>query len=308
MHFTQTEAWQAFQKQLGRQTFRQSGDGWEYLAVLEEGNRNKRLYCPNGPYARDVQSFEEALNSLASLGERLDATFLRVEPTNPEFSQYLANHGARPVTYQSLNPQHSSVVDLSPSEEDLIAQMAQPVRNCYRNYRKKAVEVKTSMDPLDIDIFLKLIHEVAERTGMRPHNDDYFWSQATSLFPAGAAKLWYATHQGLPIAAALLYDSAYTRYYAHAAATSEPNLRKLNAGTAIVAEAIIDAKRSGLKSFDLYGIAPDDSSPHHPWAGFTKFKRSFGGIDVEFGGSWDIPLKSMSYWGYRLYQTFRRYF
>ena len=64
MHFTQTEAWQAFQKQLGRQTFRQSGDGWEYLAVLEEGNRNKRLYCPNGPYARDVQSFEEALNHI----------------------------------------------------------------------------------------------------------------------------------------------------------------------------------------------------------------------------------------------------
>lgn len=308
MHFLQSESWQAFQKQLGRRTFRQSGEGWEYLAVLEEGNRNRRLYCPYGPYARDERAFEEALNSLSALAERQKATFIRVEPTNPKFAHYLAKHGAQPVTYQSLNPQHSHLIDLSPSEDDLIGQMAQPVRNCYRNYHKKAVEVKTSVDPLDIDIFLRLIHEVSDRTGMRPHSDDYFWAQATSLFPTGAAKLWIATHEATPIAAALLYDGFDTRYYAHAAASSDPAFRKLNAGTAIVVEAIIDAKRSGLKVFDLYGIAPDDSSPHHPWAGFTKFKRSFGGVDVELGGSWDIPLKPASYWGYRLYQTVRRYF
>lgn len=308
MHFLQTEAWQAFQKQLGRKTFRQSGEGWEYMAVLEEGNRNSRLYCPYGPYARDERAFEEALNSLAALGERHGVAFLRIEPTEPSFAEYLSRHGAQRVTYQSLNPQHSHVIDLSQAEDELIANMAQPVRNCYRNYHKKGVKVTTSVDPLEIDIFLRLIHEVSERTGMKPHDDDYFWAQATSLFPIGAARLWYATHEDMPIAAALMYDDAQTRYYAHAAASSALQYRKLNAGTAIVTEAIIDAKRAGLKTFDLYGIAPDDSSPHHPWAGFTKFKRSFGGSDVEFGGTWDIPLKAFEYWGYRLYQTVRRYF
>ena len=71
---------------------------------------------------------------------------------------------------------------------------------------------------------------------------------------------------------------------------------------------IIDAKNKGLTQFDLFGIAPDGSSPEHPWAGFTRFKRSFGGQDVSFGGSWDIPVKQFDYWLYRSFQTIRRYF
>ena len=308
MHFLQSSAWQAFQKQLGRKTFRQSGEGWEYLAILEVGTKNTRLYCPYGPYADNQRAFEAALESLMALGRRHGVTFVRVEPTQPVYVRYLEAHGGRKVTYQSLNPEHSRIIDLTQPEGELIGAMAQPVRNWYRNYQKKGVHVKTSVDPLDIDILTRLLQDVSARTGMRPHDDEYFWAQATSLFPIGAAKLWYATYQDEPIAAALLYDGADTRYYAHAAASSLPDHRKLNAGTALVAEAIVDAKRQGLAYFDLNGVAPEQSSPTHPWAGFTKFKRSFGGRDETFGGSWDIPLKPVEYWVYRMYQTVRRYF
>ena len=301
-HFLQSPAWQAFQKQLGRKTFRQSGDGWEYLAILEVGTKNTRLYCPYGPYAKSLAAFAEALASLVELGRRQNVTFVRVEPTNPTYAEYLKAHGGCKVTYQSLNPEHSRVIDLSLSEEELVAKMAQPVRNTYRNYQKKGVKIATSTDPTKIDLLVTLLREVSERTGMRPHDDEYFLAQATSLFPIGAAKLWYATYQGDVIAAALLYDGTDTRYYAHAAASSLPEYRKLNAGTALVAEAIIDAKQQGLAYFDLYGIAPSSISGHHPWAGFTKFKRSFGGEDVSFGGSWDVPLKKVGYRLYRLYQ------
>lgn len=308
MHFLQSKAWQGFQKELGRKTFRQSGKDWEYLAILEIGTKNTRLYCPYGPFAENRRAFEEAINSLVALGRHHETTFVRVEPTNLEYAEHLQMLGARRVTYQSLNPEFSRAIDLNKPEDELISQMTQPVRNCYRNYQKKGVTVSSTTDPMKIDILIRLLGEVSARTGMRPHDDDYFWAQATALFPIGAATLWYATYQDEPIAASLMYDHDKTRYYAHAAASSLPEHRKLNAGTALVAEAIIDAKRQGLTGFDLYGIAPDGSSPHHPWAGFTKFKRSFGGEDVAFGGSWDIPLKSFEYWAYRIYQTIRRYF
>ena len=306
MHFLQSPAWQAFQKQHGRKTFRQSGDGWEYLAILEKGTRNTRLYCPYGPHGNTQRAFEAALESLMALGRRLDVTFVRIEPVNSSYVRVVEKYGGRKVTYQSLNPEHTRIIDLSVSEDELVSSMAQPVRNCYRNYHKKSIHVKTSIDPLDIDILSRLLHDVAARTGMRPHDDEYFWDQATALFPIGAAKLWYATYQDEPIAAALLYDGANTRYYAHAAASSLPEHRKLNAGTALVAEAIVDAKRQGLAYFDLFGIAPDDSSGNHPWVGFTKFKASFGGSEVSFGGTWDIPLNPLKYWVYRTYQTVRR--
>ncbi len=308
MHFLQSPAWQSFQKQMNRQTFRQSGDGWEYLAILEKGSRNSRLYCPYGPSARDEKSFQQAIDSLFSLADRQSVTFIRVEPLNSAYVPYLESLGAKKVTYQSLNPEHTNVIDLSINKDMLVQKMSQPVRNIYRNYIKKDLHVKTSTDPMSIDILSELLDEVSAKTGMKPHSSDYFWAQATSLFPIGAAKLWYVTYMDKPIAAALMYDSDNTRYYAHAAANTSPEYRKLNAGTALLAEAIIDAKNKGLTQFDLFGIAPDGSSPEHPWAGFTRFKRSFGGQDVSFGGSWDIPVKQFDYWLYRSFQTIRRYF
>ena len=306
MHFLQSEAWQNFQKQLGRKTYRQSGNGWEYMAILEKTKYSSRLYCPYGPFAVDQRSFEEALSSLLSLGRRLDVDFVRVEPTDVGFIRYIQSAGGKKVDYQSLNPEHSSEIDLTISEDDLISKMAQPVRNVYRNYQKKNMVIKTSIDPLEITILLDLLHDVAKRTGMRPHSDDYFWNQATSLFPVGAARLWYAEYDDKPIAAALFFDDSTTRIYAHAAANAAPELRKLNAGTALLAEAIVDAKRSGKQVFDLFGIAPDGASQRHPWSGFTRFKRSFGGADVQRAGSWDIIIKPRQYWIYRTYQTLRR--
>ena len=305
-HFLQSSAWQSFQKSLNRTTFRKQGDGWEFLAILEHGTLNSRLYCPYGPSARDASAFLESLEALKQLGREQHVTFIRVEPENPDFTDLLATSHWKPVTYQQLQPTHSRVIDLTPSEDKLIAQMAQPVRNIYRNYDKKGISVHHSDDPADITILLRFVHEVAERTGIHPHSDQYFEKIAKTLFPLGAASLWYVTYNDTPIAAALFYDSSDTRIYAHAGASSLPEYRKLNASTALLAEAIMDAKHKKLARVDLYGIAPDNAPASHPWAGFTRFKRSFGREDVTFAGAGDMPLNAPRYWLYRAYQTAHR--
>lgn len=121
--------------------------------------------------------------------------------------------------------------------------------------------------------------------------------------PLKAAVLYVAEFEGAPIAATLVYDSEDTRTYAHAAASDEH--RKLNAGTALVGQMILDAKEAGLKYFDLYGIA-DSDDPRHPWAGFTKFKKSFGGEPVTYPGAWDFPIHKWKYRLYRMYQKVRK--
>lgn len=305
MHFLQSPAWQSFQESLGRTTFRESGNGWQYLAILEKGTGNTRLYCPYGPYAEHDEAFDTALRSLIDLGKKHGATFVRIEPTNTDFLPILTANKWKKITYQSLNPEHTSVIDLAQSEDDLVAAMAQPVRNIYRNYQKKSIHVETSQNPDDISVFLELIHQVAQRTGMRPHSDDYFKAQATALLPSGAGSLWIARHEGAPIAASLMYQNDSTRYYAHAAASALPHHRKLNAGTALLAEAIVDAKHQGLAHFDLYGIAHENDPRSQAWAGFTKFKRTFGGSDVSFCGSWELPLNKPAYYLYRTYQKLR---
>jgi hypothetical protein len=52
-----------------------------------------------------------------------------------------------------------------------------------------------------------------------------------------------------------------------------------------------------------WGIAPTDD-PDHKRAGYTRFKRSFGGQVKEYAGMWDLPIHAVKYSLYRAAKTF----
>ena len=62
---------------------------------------------------------------------------------------------------------------------------------------------------------------------------------------------------------------------------------------------IADAQAKGLKHVDLWGVAPEDQ-PDHKWAGFTAFKKSFGGRGIAYPGTWDLPVRKVRYGSYQL--------
>lgn len=301
--FLQSNAWKLFQEALGRTTYTDNGDDWSYLAIKEAGTRNTRLYTPYGPNCTDIETFDAAIDSLKRTATKENITFLRVDPPQVITKRQLLDRGFRAVTYQQLQPAHTQIIDLSQSKEDILAQMSQNSRNITRNYHKKRVTIRTSYDPTEITVLTSLLSRIASRNHITTHSDDYFQVQADTLMPRKAAVLYIAEYEDAPIAAALVYDSTDTRTYAHAAA--DDTYRKLSAGTALVGQMILDAKDAGLSYFDLYGIT-DSDDPKHPWAGFTKFKKSFGGTPVERPGTWDLPLRPLQYGVYRTYQSIRR--
>lgn len=308
MHFLQSDAWADFQRGLGREVYIKSGKGWRYMAVLETGKGNKRLYCPYGPVCDDDQSLQVAMASLMDLGKQLGVTFLRVEPTGHISAETLKRIGCKKVAYNQLQPEQTQVITLgTKADDEILADMHPNNRNLYRTYSKKGLNIISSKNPADIEIFLNLIRKVAKRTGLRPHSDGYFRVQAKSLFNSGAAKLFYVKYQDRPIAASIVYDDLSSRYYAHAAA--DDDFRKLSAGTALVAYMIFDAQKHGKTEFDLYGIAPKSPAedPKHRWAGFTKFKLGFGGVRRDYIGAWDYPLRRARYHGYKAYQTLNHF-
>jgi lipid II:glycine glycyltransferase (peptidoglycan interpeptide bridge formation enzyme) len=301
--FLQSDAWQEFQQALGRTTLTDTGENWSYLAIKETGTLNSRLYTPYGPVCADEAGFEAALDSLKKQAATQRCTFIRVEPQTGTTPEQLRHYGFRPVTYQQLQPAHTQIINLTPSSDELLAAMSQNSRNITRNYFKKGVTIRTSQDPADISILTSLLARVAARNHITPHSAEYFRTQAESLMLRNAATLYIADYEDTPIAVAFVFDSKDTRTYAHAAA--DDTYRKLNAGTAIVGQMILDAKTAGLQFVDLYGIA-DSDDPHHPWAGFTKFKKSFGGEPITYPGAWDLPLRPLQYWTYRVYQSLRK--
>jgi len=67
-------------------------------------------------------------------------------------------------------------------------------------------------------------------------------------------------------------------------AFSNKEARRLQAQYKIVWEGILWAKKRGAKIFDFEGIY-DERFPDKSWLGFTHFKKSFGGHEVEYPGA-----------------------
>ncbi|MDV8149242.1 lipid II:glycine glycyltransferase FemX [Arthrobacter sp. B10-11] len=305
-YFLQTLQWADFQRSLGRTVHQESGPGWSFLAVEEKNPAGKVLYAPYGPVADSLEAFDAALAALAALARTCGAAFVRIEPVSAGFlaaeaPAVLRGRGLRPAPVNQ-QPELSWIVDLDRDFKDVLADMKPVNRNLYRNIHKKDVTFRASQDPEDIRVLLNFLHMTAKRSGFKPQSDEYLTQVARSLMPSGAATLFIAERHGGPIAAALAYDSADTRTYAHAALDDAH--RKLSAGIPLLVTLIADAKEKGLKHVDLWGVAPEDQ-PNHKWAGFTAFKKSFGGREIAYPGTWDLPVKKVRYGAYQLARSAR---
>ncbi|QRZ61226.1 peptidoglycan bridge formation glycyltransferase FemA/FemB family protein [Rothia sp. ZJ932] len=296
----QTDVWARFQESNGYKVFKKSGYGWCYIATLEGGTIGRYLYVPYGPVADTPAAFDAAMADLMQVARDNKCLFVRVEPIEEgifaggDHQDFLVQRGFKKSPRQ-VQPAHTQIIDLTQDEDAILKDMKSTNRNLHRNIHKKGVTFETSQNPSDLDILLKFLDETAGRTGFNRQRDEYLRQVARVLMPADAATLYIAKVEGQPIGAAFVYDSDDTRTYAHAAASFEH--RKLSAGIPLVTNLIMDAKAKGLTKVDLFGIAPNDD-PNHEWAGFTKFKKSFGGESVEYAGTWDKPVSAPGYTAY----------
>ncbi|GAA1354402.1 lipid II:glycine glycyltransferase FemX [Falsarthrobacter nasiphocae] len=316
----QTAPWAEFQRALGKEVVELSGDGYEAVATVERSALGDSLYAAYGPCAEDAAGFERALAALAAEGRRRKLSYVRVEPVSAGLGQHpasvLSSLGLVRAPHD-VQPKDTLIIDLSRDEKTILGDMRSSNRNVARNIHKKGVTVRVSEDPQDVRHLNRLLARTAARGEFTSHTPAYLESAASTLMSRGAASLYLAELSsgsgsasgsgsgdddgGQPevIAAALVYDTPTTRVYAHAAADDAH--RKLSPGVALVVALIRDAKARGQEAVDLWGIAPTDD-PEHAWAGFTKFKRSFGGAEVHYPGSWDLPLDRR----YTAYRAARR--
>jgi lipid II:glycine glycyltransferase (peptidoglycan interpeptide bridge formation enzyme) len=71
--------------------------------------------------------------------------------------------------------------------------------------------------------------------------------------------------------------------------------------------AMRDARASGCKHYDLFGIPPSDD-PGHPMAGLYRFKTGFGGQIVHRSGSWDFACRPLTRTLFTLAEALRKNF
>ncbi len=300
---TQSKDWQHLQDDLGETSFFEDNTDYQYLAILKKTPVGNYLYLPYGPVATSAVSFKRALASLTKLAQGQKAIFIRIEPQNPNF---LAHSPKNIIKSKDLNPKETWVLDLTGSEDDLKAKLPSRLLRYHKNALKNGLTIKTTRNPDDISYLLNLQKALASKKGISTFSLDYLKTELKQPF----ATLYLANYQNPDtnteeiVAAGLVFDDAKTRYNLQGAQSEQG--RKLHATGILTIQLILDAKAKGLKSFDFWGIAPENAPANHPWAGFTEFKKSFDGSIVNYAGTYDVILKHPQYHLYNLTRKLNR--
>ncbi len=182
-------------------------------------------------------------------------------------------------------PSKTIHINLEKSERRLLSEMHPKTRYNIRLAKKKGLKIKFSDE---IEIFANFWQECAR------NQRRLFLSQKKEIIALHKAfkenshivlcykpdiSSTFKTQNSKIISAILMLNTKYISYYMYASSSLEG--KKLFAPTLNVWASIKLAKRLKCKIFDFEGIY-DERFPLKSWLGFTRFKKSFGGEEIEY--------------------------
>ncbi|NQV90398.1 peptidoglycan bridge formation glycyltransferase FemA/FemB family protein [Candidatus Uhrbacteria bacterium] len=241
-------------------------------------------FCPKGPIGS---------NALEGTGHQI---FLRIEPDQ----NVLIQEAHKSI---DLDPAHTLITNLSATEDDLLAGMHQKTRYNIRVAGKH--EVQISLHSADFDAVWNLFEQTSFRGQFRLHQKQYYQKMVEAL-QGGACNAFLATasHEGKIIASNIMIDFGDTRTYLHGASSNTD--RNLMGPYLLHWELLRDARAQGIQFYDWWGVAPEGADDQHPWAGISRFKRGFGGEEVEGLGTYDHVIAPLKYYLYQMARHVRR--
>ena len=204
-----------------------------------------------------------------------------------------------------LAAEHTVMIDLNLSEDEILAGMRRQTRYEVRRADKFGITVERGNSEELFREFRKVQVETAKRQNFVPPSlktllaekeafGDKIWIYVARAGEETGAKGGVPEcKSGDPIAYGLIIgDEVEVDYYE--AASTELN-RRLPGAYALLWRVMRDMKAASFERFNLWGIAPA-GQPEHRYAGVTTFKTGFGGEVVEFVPAHDIVISRVGYW------------
>ena len=170
------------------------------------------------------------------------------------------------------SPTKTLRVDLTPSTRIVFSQFKKDCRYTLRKYSGLSAQCSKN----NFEKYYGIWKESAKRKSLWiPGQKEYF-----NLIKCFGKNCFCITINNLAGAVVLIHD--HIAYYYYAGATKEGVKQDLP--YLVVWECMKEAKKMGCKIWDWEGIY-DERWPNKDWKGFSHFKKSFGGYEVEFPGS-----------------------
>ena len=271
-------------------------------------------YCPEGPVVRGANWHDPGnQEAIATVTEYLHqsarrdrAMFLKIDPHLPVSGfpvDWLCSLGYKdsPEDIQAAVVTH---VDLTPSGEDIFANMKQKGRYNIRKAVKNEVTVRKSQGAAALNVFYELHAETASRQGITHREKWYFELMRKHLMQSSdQAEFFVAEQKGAPIAAILVTYFGDEAIYLYGGSTQAD--RNIYASYLVQWAGMEEAKKRGAKFYNMTGIAATDN-PDDPWAGLRQFKLKFGGPEIQLLGAYDRIFKPVEYLAFTNAERIRR--
>ncbi len=317
--FLQSWEWGEFQEHVGRRVFRFNGDAWraQFIENKLPGVNKFYWHCSRGPVMANGEEpiangqLQESAKKIKEAAGK-EVIFFRLGPEwDLSSCESLVASGFQQLPYD-IEPSQTLILDITKSEDDLLAQMHEKWRYNIRLAERKGAQVKFLISDIQnfeqyFDEFYQLVDRgTSERKEIKHHPKEYYRKQLEINGENIKFKLFIAEYEGKVIAANILVVFGKTATYLHGATSSEH--REVMAPHLLQWEQIKYAKSQGCAEYDFWGIVNEHTLDKRgkSWEGFTHFKKGFGGKEVNYVGYFDYPLDKKWYWLYRVVQKFRR--
>ena len=259
-------------------------------------------YIQEGPVlpAEESRAEEILAATMAAIDERRKSeagpvSHVRIEPRWESPPARLPGFEPIPRRDRYVEPRNTLCIDLRPSIEEILARMAPKGRYNVSVAQRHGVTVVEDTSRDGLSDFQGIYGDTAARQGFRRKPPAYFQDLLPLAAPEGRARLFFAEHRGVRLAAALVVQFGPRATYFYGGSLADR--REVMAPYLLHFEILRRAKEAGREWYDLWGVAPP-GDPSHPWAGISTFKRRFGGREVRLVPTLDYVYDRAAYMRY----------
>jgi len=314
-HPIQTWAWGDFLKTQGHIVYR--------LGVFDEsklvsGYSINFHLIPHTKYTIGVLQRGPAIDAdmlanIKNIGQKENAIFIKIEP------DLIAKHVDPEGRTTDINPlpefndlvispkvaffPHSYIIDLTKSQDQLLADMHSKTRYNIRVANRHNVEVVEDNTDAGFKKYLDLLWQTTRRQGFYLHSKAYHQKLWQTMKKTGLIHILLTTYQG-KLLTAMMFFAIKDRFFYPYGASSDKH-RNVMASTLTMWQATLLGKKLACTTFDMWGCLGPNAKASENGFGFHKFKQGFGGQLVQFVGTYDYVLNPNFYKIYNLVDKFR---
>lgn len=305
IHPVQTWAWGEFQKSQGHQIFRfgffDSKDKIKSAFTVSFHTIPKTKYSI-GTILRGPKVDEEMLKNIKDIAQKQNAIFVKFEPDVAK-SEASMNFNNLVISPKVAFYPHTFKVDLTKSEDELLANMHPKTRYNIRVANRYGVEVKETTDDKDFETYLKLLFDTTKRQGFYLHSQKYHRDLWQILKQTDIPHIMLASYQGKVLSAFMLFKLKDQLFYPYGASLDIN--REVMAPTLNMWESIKLGQKLKCRTFDMWGCLGPEAKEGDNGFGFHRFKQGFNGNPYKYVGTYDFVVNPTLYKLYNLVDKYR---